>query len=106
MALYGYTVITGIIIWCRVVMCTLGPAGIFVRGGGEAQNAPHMYKKGSQYVQIGPQYVQKGLLSVTLELHSPIILFVIIYGSMYLSALSDSLLLFFYNFKLLHPREK
>ena len=45
MALYGYTVIAGIIIWCGMAMGTRGRAGIFVRGGG-AQNAPHMYKKG------------------------------------------------------------
>ena len=41
------------------------------------------------------------LLSVTLELHLPTILFMIISGSMYLLALSNSLLLFFYNFELL-----
>ena len=41
------------------------------------------------------------VLSVTLELHSPTILFMIISGSMYLSALSHSLLLFLYNFELL-----
>ena len=34
MALYGYTVIAGIIIWCGVTMGTWGPAGIFVVGGG------------------------------------------------------------------------
>ena len=39
------------------------------------------------------------LLSVTLELHSPTILFMISSGSMYLSALSNSL--FLYNFELL-----
>ena len=46
MALYGYTVFAGIIIWCGVAMGTRGRAGIFVRGGGESQNAPHMYKIG------------------------------------------------------------
>ena len=57
MALYGYTVIAGIIIWCGMAMGTRGRAGIFVRGGG-AQNAPHMYKKGPPYVQKDPTYVQ------------------------------------------------
>ena len=33
MALYGYTVIAGIIIWCGMAMGTRGRAGIFVRGG-------------------------------------------------------------------------
>ena len=59
MALYGYTVIAGIIIWCGMAMGTRGRAGIFVRGGG-AQNAPHMYKKGlPPYVQKGPTYMYK-----------------------------------------------
>ena len=44
MALYGFGVVAGIIIWCGVAMGTGGRAGIFVRGG-ETQNALHMYKK-------------------------------------------------------------
>ena len=53
MALYGYTVIAGIIIWCGMAMGTRGRAGIFVRGGGgpkmppicTKKASPHMYKK-------------------------------------------------------------
>ena len=53
MALYSYTVIAGIIIWCGVVMGTWGLAGILVGGGGGmpkippicTKNAPQMEKK-------------------------------------------------------------
>ena len=46
------------------------------------------------------------LLSVTLELHSPTILFVIISGYNVLSDYCHCLLSFFQNFKLLYPRKK
>ena len=45
MALYGYTVIAGIIIWCGVAMGTRGRAGIFVRGGGNPKMPPICTKK-------------------------------------------------------------
>ena len=60
MALYGYTVIAGIIIWCGMAMGTRGRAGIFVRGGG-AQNAPHMYKKGPPICTKWPHICTKSL---------------------------------------------
>ena len=58
MALYGYTVIAGIIIWCGVTMGTWGPAGIFVvgGGGGQAQNDPHMYKK-KNFLVVSPSKI-------------------------------------------------
>ena len=43
MALYGYTVITGIIIWCEVA-CIRALAEIFVEVG-QAQKGPQMEKK-------------------------------------------------------------
>ena len=58
MALYGYTVIAGIIIWCGMAMGTRGRAGIFVRGG--PKMPPICTKKASPpYVQKGPTYMYK-----------------------------------------------
>ena len=57
MALYGYTVIAGIIIWCGMAMGTRGLAGIFVRGE-EPKMPPICTKKAPPYVQKGPTYVQ------------------------------------------------
>ena len=63
MALYGYTVIAGIIIWCGMAMGTRGRVGIFVRGGGGggggAQNAPHIYKKAPRMYKITPHMYKK-----------------------------------------------
>ena len=45
MALYGYTVIAGIIIWCGMAMGTRGRAGIFVRGGGSPKCPSYVQKR-------------------------------------------------------------
>ena len=60
MALYGYTVIAGIIIWCGMAMGTRGRAGIFVRGGGSPKCPPYVQKRlPPPYVQKGPTYMYK-----------------------------------------------
>ena len=60
MALYGYTVIAGIIIWCGVAMGTRGRAGIFIRGErGSLKCPPYVQKKAPPMYKKAPPYVQK-----------------------------------------------
>ena len=60
MALYGYTVIAGIIIWCGMAMGTRGRAGIFVRGGGGLKRPPYVQKRPPPICTKRPHvYVQK-----------------------------------------------
>ena len=61
MALYGYTVVAGIIIWCGVAMGTRGRAGIFVRGGGYPK-CPSYTKKKNQHLNRGFSVSAYGVL--------------------------------------------
>ena len=61
MALYGYTVIAGIIIWCGMAMGTRGRAGIFVLGG-EPKMPPICTKKASPHIRRAPMWQQSGTL--------------------------------------------
>ena len=63
MALYGYTVIAGIIIWCGVTMGTWGPAGIFVVGGGKPKMTPTCTKKKSFLVVSPVKNIHQVLMS-------------------------------------------
>ena len=60
MALYGYTVIAGIIIWCGVAMGTQGRAGIFVRGeSGSLKCPPYVQKKAPPMYKNAPPICTK-----------------------------------------------